>query len=32
MIVTLATVVGLNVYYTEVEKELEMARLYRRRR
>lgn len=32
MAVTLATVIGLNVYYTEVEKELEMARLYRRRR
>jgi len=32
MAVTLATVVGLNVYYTEVEKELELARLYRCRK
>ncbi|MGD9893517.1 MAG: hypothetical protein AB7R89_24625 [Dehalococcoidia bacterium] len=30
MIATLITIVGLNAYYTEVEKELELTRLRRR--
>jgi hypothetical protein len=30
MVATLVTIVGLNAYYTEVEKELELTRLRRR--
>lgn len=32
MVATLAAIIGINAYYTEVEKELELARLRRGRR